>query len=212
GALCSGAYVLARAGFLDGQRAAIHWEFHDSFMEEFPDVALLRNVFVADAPHMTASGGSATADLMLHLIQHDHGYDLSVAVSDQMVYNAVRDASAEQRVSLQSRQGGRNPHLARAVDLMRTHIEDPLSPVDIARDIGISTRQLERVFGRFLNTSPKKYYMDLRLERARLLLVQTEKSVMDVAIACGFESAGHFSRVYRASYGVTPMAQRGRLA
>ena len=212
GALCSGAYVLARAGFLDGQRAAIHWEFHDSFMEEFPDVALLRNVFVADAPHMTASGGSATADLMLHLIQRDHGYDLSVAVSDQMVYNAVRDASAEQRVSLQSRQGGRNPHLARAVDLMRTHIEDPLSPVDIARDIGISTRQLERVFGRFLNTSPKKYYMDLRLERARLLLVQTEKSVMDVAIACGFESAGHFSRVYRASYGVTPMAQRGRLA
>ncbi|WP_299348383.1 GlxA family transcriptional regulator [uncultured Shimia sp.] len=211
GALCSGGWVLAAAGMLDNMKAAIHWEYHDSFMEEFPNVNLVRNVFVSDEKHMTASGGTATADLMLHLIERDHGADLSIAVADQMVYNAVRESTAEQKVSLQSRSGMRNPHLVKAIARMQETIESPLSGAEIADEIGISTRQLERLFGRYLNTSPKKYFMELRLERARHLLVQTESSVIDVALACGFESAGHFSRVYRATFGVTPMNQRRTL-
>lgn len=211
GALCSGAWLLAEAGFLDGMQAAIHWEYHDAFMEAFPEINLVRSVFVADEKHMTASGGTATADLMLHLIERDHGHDLSVAVADQMVYNAVRNATADQRVSLQSRNGMRNAHLAKAIHIMTDNIQSPLSPSVIASDIGISTRQLERLFGKFLNTSPKKYFMELRLDRARNLLLQTESSVTEVAFACGFESAGHFSRVYRAAFGVTPMQQRSRL-
>ncbi|WP_305970389.1 MULTISPECIES: GlxA family transcriptional regulator [unclassified Mameliella] len=212
GALCSGSWVLAKGGFLNGRDAAIHWEYHDSFMEKFPEVNLLRNVFVADAKHPTASGGTATADLMLHLIAEDHGQDLSVAVADQMVYNAVREATAAQKVSLQSRSGMRNPHLAAAITRMRDHLDSPISPTIIAQDLGISTRQLERLFGKYLNASPKKYYMEMRLERARHLLVQTEMSILDVALACGFESPGHFARVYRTAYGVTPMMQRGRLS
>jgi len=212
GALCSGAWILAEDGFLNGMKAAIHWEFHDSFMERFPEVNLVRNVFVADERHLTASGGTATADLMLHLIERDHGADLSMAVADQMVYSAAREATAAQRVSLQSRNGIRNVHLTRAIQRMRETIENPLSPAQIATEIGISTRQLERLFGKFLNTSPKKYFMELRLERARHLLIQTEASVIEIALACGFESSGHFSRVYRAAYGVAPMQQRGRLS
>jgi transcriptional regulator GlxA family with amidase domain len=211
GALCSGAYVLAKAGFLDGVQTAIHWEFHDSFMEEFPQVNLVRNVFVADEKFITASGGTATADLMLHLIERDHGYNLSVEVSDQMVYNAVRDATAEQRVSLQSRHGMRNKHLARAIQMMSETIETPVSPSLIAEEVGISARQLERLFGKYLNCSPKKYYVELRLERARRLLLQTEQSITEIAMACGFESPGHFSRVYRAAFGVTPSVQQGRM-
>lgn len=211
GALCSGSWVLALGGFLNGREAAIHWEYHDSFMEKFPEVSLLRNVFVADAKHPTASGGTATADLMLHMIAEDHGSDLSFAVADQMVYTAVREATAEQKVSLQSRSGMRNPHLAAAIARMKEQLEDPISPSEIARELGISTRQLERLFGKYLNASPKKYYMEMRLERARHLLVQTEMSIMDVAVACGFESPGHFSRVYRTAFGCTPMMQRGRL-
>lgn len=212
GALCSGAWVLAEAGFLDGSKAALHWEFHDSFMEAFPDVALMHSVFVADEPIVTASGGSATADLMLHLIGAAHGADLAVAVSDQMVYNAVREASAEQRVSLQSRQGMRNPRLAKAIALMHATLEEPMSAASIAAQIGLSSRQLERLFGKFLNTTPKKYYMELRLERARLLLLQTEMSVGEVAYGCGFESPGHFARVYKTAYGVSPVMQRARLS
>lgn len=212
GALCSGAWILAKGGFLNGSQAAIHWEYHDSFAEEFPEVHLVRSVFVADERHITASGGTATADLILNLIEQDHGADLSVAVADQMVYNAVRESTAAQRVSLQSRNGMRNKHLATALEIMSTHLEAPLSPAKIARELGISSRQLERIFGKYLNTTPKRYYVEMRLNRARHLLVQTEMSITDVAFSCGFESSGHFSRVYRTTFGVTPMMQRGRLS
>ncbi|MEM6658364.1 MAG: GlxA family transcriptional regulator [Pseudomonadota bacterium] len=211
GALCSGAWLLAEAGFLDGMQAAIHWEYHDAFMERFPEVNLVRSVFVADEKHITASGGTATADLMLHLIGKDHGDDLAMDVADQMVYNAVRNATAKQRVSLQSRNGMRNAHLAKAVHIMQNSIEAPVPPSIIAEDLGISTRQLERLFGKYLNTSPKKYFMEIRLERAQKLLLQTEASVTEVALACGFENPGHFSRVYRSSFGVTPHGQRNKI-
>ncbi|WP_138934232.1 GlxA family transcriptional regulator [Roseovarius arcticus] len=212
GALCSGAWILAEAGFLDGMKAAIHWEYHDAFAERFPDVTLVRSVFVADEKYITASGGTATADLLLHLIDQDHGYDLSVAVSDMMVYAGAREASVDQRISLQSRWGMRNPHVARAIEIMRGALEEPVSPMDIAQDLGISARQLERLFGRYFNTSPSRYYMELRLDRARNLLLQTEMSISEIAIASGFQSIGHFSRLYRKSFGTTPSMQRGRIA
>ncbi|MGP6089476.1 GlxA family transcriptional regulator [Antarctobacter jejuensis] len=212
GALCSGAWILAEAGFLDGMKAAIHWEYHDAFSERFPEVSLVRSVFVADEKHVTASGGTATADLMLHLIEQDHGYDLSVAVSDMMVYAGVREADAEQRVSFQSRFGMRNPHVAKAVSMMREQLEDPIPPMMIAQDLGISVRQLERLFGRYFNTSPSRYYMELRLDRARNLLIQTEMSISEIAVACGFHSVGHFARLYRKSFGMAPGEQRGRIS
>lgn len=211
GALCSGAWLLAEAGFLNGSEAAIHWEYHDSFTEAFPEVNLVRSVFTVEGKYITASGGTATADLMLHLIEDQHGHDLAVSVSDQMVYNAVRNATAEQRVSVQSRNGMRNAHLAKAIQIMEQNVEAPISPSDIASQLGISTRQLERLFGKFLNASPKKYFMEMRLDRARKLLLQSEASITEVAFACGFENPGHFSRVYRANFGITPHMQKNKL-
>ncbi|MEB8388725.1 GlxA family transcriptional regulator [Rhodobacteraceae bacterium KMM 6894] len=212
GALCSGAWILAEVGFLDGMKAAIHWEYHDAFAERFPDVLLVRSVFVASEKHVTASGGTATADLMLHLIDDDHGYDLSVAVSDMMVYAGAREATVDQRISFQSRLGVRNSHVARAVTIMRGALEEPVTPTEIAQDLSISARQLERLFGRYFNTSPSRYYMELRLDRARKLLLQTEMSISEIAIASGFQSIGHFSRLYRKTFGTTPSAQRGKLS
>lgn len=211
GALCSGAYVLAKAGLLDDVRTAVHWDFHATFDEEFPAVDLVTNVFVADAPIITASGGTATADLMLHLIERDHGHDLSVAVADQMVYNAVRAPDAQQRVSLQARLGMRNRHLAQAIRMMSASLEAPLPPAAIAQDIGISVRQLERLFGRYMNLSPAKFAMELRMEKAQRLLVQTDMPVTEIGLACGFTSMSHFSRVYRAHFGVPPKHQRARI-
>lgn len=211
GALCSGAWVLAEAGLLEGRRAAIHWDWHDAFVEAFPQVTLVRGVFVADEVHITASGGTATADLMLHLIEADHGYDLSVGVADQMVYNTVRSESAAQRISLQSRKGIRNEHLSGAVELMRNTLDAPLSLEEIASPLGISTRQLERLFKENLGVTPKQHYIGMRLERARSLLLQTEMSIIETAVASGFQSAGHFARAYHRAYGVTPKEQRGRL-
>lgn len=210
GAICSGAYVLARAGMLDGMEAAIHWDYHDSFTEEFPGVRLVRNVF-CDGRIITASGGTAAADLMLHLIGRQHGADLATAVADQMCYNAVREGSAPQRVSLQSRHGMRNAHLVRAITLMEESIEEPRSPSCIAESLRISTRQLERLFGRYLNSTPKHYFLELRLHRARNLLVQTEQSITEIAMACGFKSTSHFTKTFRAFYGRTPLSQRTTL-
>ncbi len=211
GALCSGAYILAEAGLLDNQQAAIHWDYHDSFMEEFPQVGLSRTVFVAEAPIITASGGTATADLMLFLIGQKHGKEFATEVADQMVYNAVRDAGATQRVSFQSRNGMRNEHLARAIQLMKDSIDDPMPPSVIAREIGISGRQLERLFGRHLNCSPKKYYVDMRLQKAQRLLVQTDMSVTEIAFATGFNSPTHFSKIYRVHFGMSPSEQKSKI-
>ena len=211
GAICSGAYVLAKAGLLRGVETAVHWEFHDLFCEEFPEVDLVRNVFVANARHITAAGGTAAADLMLHLIARDHGQDLATAVADQMVYNAVREGTAAQRVSLQSRLGTRNAHLTRAITIIEENLEEPIPTADLADRLGISTRQLERLFGRFLNSSPKKYFLELRLHRARNLIVQTEQSITQIAVACGFNSTSHFSKVFRKQFGISPVSQRATL-
>jgi transcriptional regulator GlxA family with amidase domain len=211
GALCSGAYILAEAGMLDNQQAAIHWDYHDTFMEEFPLVSLSRTVFVAEAPTITASGGTATADLMLYLIGKKHGLELAAEVADQMVYTAARDAGGAQRVSLGSRYGVRNDHLTLAIQLMNENIDAPLPPSVIAGEVGISARQLERLFGRHLNCSPKKYYVDLRLQKAQRLLVQTDMSVTEIAFATGFNAPTHFSKTYRVHFGVSPSNQRGTI-
>lgn len=209
GAICSGAYVLARAGLLDGKRCAIHWEFHDAFVEEFPEAVLRRNVFVIDGHVATSSGGPAASDMMLHLIAEQHGSDLAIEVADQMVYNAIRTDGNAQRISLNGRIGV-SEKLKRAVRLMEQNLEQPLSAHEIAAAAGLSGRQLERLFGKYLHSSPKHYYMELRLERARNLLLQTDASVVEVALGCGFSSQASFSRRYKQAYGVTPFAVRMR--
>jgi transcriptional regulator GlxA family with amidase domain len=211
GAICSGAYVLAEAGFLEERKAAVHWEYHDVFAERFPSVNLTKSVFVADEKFVTASGGAAVADLMLHMIARDHGKDLAAAVADQMVYNAVREGSATQKVSIRSRYGLRNSRLGEAIRLIEDNVEAPLSSPEIADRLGVSTRQLERMFERYMNTSPKRYIMELRLHRARNLIVQSDQAITEIAMACGFTSTSHFSKVYREHFGNTPGSQRSTL-
>ncbi|SMO45015.1 transcriptional regulator, AraC family with amidase-like domain [Paracoccus laeviglucosivorans] len=209
GALCTGAWVLAEAGLLDDRRATIHWENQDGFAEEFPDVTLIRTVFVEDGNRLTAAGGTAAIDLMLRQIARDHGTELANRVADQMIHTSIRSEDDHQRLSIPTRIGARHPRLAQVVARMEANIEDPISPARLAIDADMSPRQLERLFARYLGRSPKRYYMELRLERARNLLMQTEMNVMEVALACGFASAAHFSKCYRATYGRTPYRQRG---
>lgn len=211
GAICSGAYILAEAGFLDNRRAAVHWEFHDIFAERFPSVKLTKSVFVSDEKFITASGGAAVADLMLHMIARNHGRDFATAVADQMVYNAVREGSATQKISVRSRYGLRNSRLGEAIRVIEEHVEAPLSSAELASKLGISTRQLERMFERYMNTTPKRYVMELRLHRARNLIVQSDQPLTEIAMACGFVSTSHFSKVYRDHFGNTPGSQRSTL-
>ena len=212
GGLCTAGYTLAKAGLLDGKKATIHWENQDSFAEEFEDVTLTKSVFVIDGNRITTAGGTASIDLMLKIIADDHGEDLANAVADQLIYSAIRTDQDTQRLSIPTRIGVRHPKLSRVIQIMETAIEDPISPSTLARDVGMSTRQLERLFRRYLNRSPKRYYMELRLQKARNLLMQTDMSVINVALACGFASPSHFSKCYRSHYNTTPYRERGSQA
>ncbi|TYB90969.1 GlxA family transcriptional regulator [Oceaniovalibus sp. ACAM 378] len=209
GGLCTAGYALAKAGLLDGKRATIHWENQDSFAEEFEDVTLTRSVFVVDGNRYTTAGGTSSIDLMLKLIADHHGDALASAVADQLIYSSIRTDQDTQRLSVPTRIGVRHPKLSSVIQMMEAHIEDPISPAILARDVGMSTRQLERLFRRYLNRSPKRYYMELRLGKARNLLMQTDMSVINVALACGFTSPSHFSKCYRAHYETTPYRERG---
>ncbi len=207
--ICTGAWTLAKAGLLDGHRATIHWENHDALIEDFPDVDLTKSIFVIHGKRLTSAGGTAPLDMMLSLITNSEGADLAHAVADQMIYSSIRTNRDTQRLSIPARIGVRHPKLARVIEFMETHIEDPIGPSDLAEAVDMSTRQLERLFRRYLNRSPKRYYMELRLERARNLLMQTDMSVISVALATGFTSPSHFSKCYRAHYDTTPYRERG---
>ncbi|HSF63305.1 MAG TPA: GlxA family transcriptional regulator, partial [Paracoccaceae bacterium] len=209
GGLCTGAHALAKAGLLDGRRATIHWENQDGFVEEFEDVKLAKSVFVMDGNRLTTAGGTASLDLMLKLIAAEQGEDLANTVADQLIYSAIRTDQDTQRLSIPTRIGVRHPKLSQVIQMMEAAIEEPISPADLAEDVGMSTRQLERLFRRYLNRSPKRYYMELRLQKARNLLMQTDMSVINVALACGFASPSHFSKCYRAHYNTTPYRERG---
>ncbi len=212
GGLCTAAHVLASAGLLEGRRTTIHWENQDSFAERFPDVQLARTVFTIDGPRLSAAGGIASIDLMLQLIAEDHGQALAAEVADQLLYNAIRTDQDRQRISVPARIGIRHPKLARVIEMMEENLEEPLPPSRLAAMVQLSTRQLERLFRRYLERSPKRYYMELRLQKARNLLMQTDMSVINVALACGFTSPSHFSKCYRMHYGVTPYRERGTRA
>ena len=208
GALCTGSHVLARAGLLEGYRCTIHWENIPGFTEEFPDIEVTGELFEIDRNRFTCAGGTAALDMMLHMIAPRHGQDLAAAVSDQFIHDRIRGPHDHQRMALQSRLGVRDPKLLSVIAQMETNLEEPVSRDDLARSVDLSTRQLERLFRKNLDRTPRHYYLELRLRRARQLLLQTSLSVLGVALACGFVSASHFSKCYREFFDKTPREER----
>ena len=211
GALCTGTYVLAKAGLLDGYRCTIHWENLASMREEFPKLQLSSNLFAIDRDRYTCSGGISSIDLMLNLIASIHGHQLVQQISEQFTCDRVRTEKDAQRAPLQYLIGASQPRLVDAVTLMENNVEEPLTLDEVASYVGISRRQLERLFNRYLHCAPSRYYLELRLSRARLLLLQTSIPVIDVAISCGFSTAPHFSRCYSELYGKPPSNERRAL-
>lgn len=204
GALSSGTYILALADLIGGKRVTTHWEYRTALAEMLPDVIMEDSIFSVDGRVFTSAGGAASMDMMLHRLRDDYGSDLATWVADQMVYTVPRVHSDAQRLSLKSRPEVRNPKLLMAMQVMENNIEDPLTPDEISDVVGLSTRQLERLFAKYLTISPKRHYLRIRLEKGRNLLRQTDLSVTDVCVACGFKSLSHFSKSYRANYGIPP--------
>lgn len=209
GAVCTGAHVLAEAGVLDGYSCTIHWENLPGFSEEFPEIDVTGSLFEIDRDRFTSAGGTSPLDMMLALVSSQHGPELASKVAELALHSPIRHHHEHQRMSLPARIGARHPKLVGIIEQMENNLEEPLSPSLLARQAGLSTRQLERLFRRYLDRSPKRYYLELRLNKSRSLLLQTDMSVINVALACGFSSPSHFSKCYRAFYGRTPYRERG---
>ncbi|MGX1788159.1 GlxA family transcriptional regulator [Bosea sp. NPDC055332] len=210
GSLSTGTYLLARAGLLDGYRSTIHWENRPAFQEEFPDLVCTDKLYEIDRDRLTCSGGSAAMDLMLHLITERHGADLARRVANQFHHDRIRDERDNQSGGRLERMSSLPPAVRSAVRLMQRHVEDTISIAEIAEKIGMSPRQLERLFLRYLQSSPARYYLTLRIDRARELLLYSDRPVLEVAIAAGFTSTSHFAHWFKKLQGVRPSQLRGR--
>lgn len=208
GALDTGAFLLAQARLLQGHTVTLHWEAQLAFQERYPSIEVTDELYEWGDKRISCAGGTAAMDMMLAHIGKAHGLELAATVSEQFVHGPMRSPSEHQRTQLTARYGVHNKKLVQVIQAMETHLEDLLSAQDLASGIGVTRRQMERLFQTHLGTSPAQFYVGLRLDRARQLLEQTEMGIMAVGLACGFGASSHFSRAYRLRFGVSPTHDR----
>ncbi|MDH3668744.1 MAG: GlxA family transcriptional regulator [Paracoccaceae bacterium] len=209
GALDTGAFLLANAGLLDGRMATVHFEHLDALAELYPDVTVTDQLYVIDGPIMTCCGGTAAADFALQIVRSAHGPALANAAARYLFHDRLRASHHHQNPDKVEPMASTAPaRLSAAVEIMEKNIEDPIAIPAIAGALAISQRQLERLFVENTGLSPVRYFRDIRLDHARGLITQTEMPIWKVALACGFASPEHFSRVYRARFGIAPRTDR----
>lgn len=208
GAVSTGAYLLARAGLLDGRRCVVHWENFSGFQEEFPNVLATNDIFAVDGPFITSSGGTVTLDMMLYVVGAFHGKTLAIAISDQFNHPQIRAQSEAQRMTPEARYGITNARLSDMIAAMQNSLQAPISVATMARRVGLSSRQVERLFLSHFGKTPVAFYVELRLERAYELVSRTSLPIQVIAQHCGYASVTHFARKYREHFGITPAAAR----
>jgi transcriptional regulator GlxA family with amidase domain len=210
GGVGAGVLWLAKAGLMAGVRIALPWALYADTEDITERAILTPHLFELDGPHLSCCGGAASIDFALTLIEQLFGAGVQATVKESLCIERVRGPEERQRVALQARFGALQPRLSEAVTLMETNIEEPLSTDDIANLVGLSRRQLERLFKQYLGSLPSRYYLELRLQRARQLLLETNHSIVQVGLMCGFSSGSHFSTAFGALFGNTPREERQR--
>ncbi|HEX3848744.1 MAG TPA: GlxA family transcriptional regulator [Steroidobacteraceae bacterium] len=208
GAISAGSFILADAGLLAGRRATVHWEYAEAFAARYPTLELGRDLYIVDRGVFTCSGGTAALDLMLHFISEIASRDIAVAVAEQFIHPQIRRQEDRQRLEMHTRYGVDSPKLVEIIALMEGTIDNPLDIRRIAERADLSPRQVERLFREQVGTSPKAFYLDLRLKRARTLLRLTLQPILTVALECGFGSTSHFSHAYKRAFGLAPTDER----
>jgi transcriptional regulator GlxA family with amidase domain len=210
GAISTGSFILADAGLLTDRRCTVHWEYADLFRSRYPNLPVSRDLYVVDRGVFTCSGGTAALDMMLHFVSEASGPDIAVAVAEQFIHPQIRGQRDHQRLETHARYGIDSPKLVEIIQLMEGAVENPLDMRQISNRVGISPRQVERLFREQVGTSPKAFYLQLRLTRARTLLRQTINPILAVALECGFGSTSHFSHAYKRVFGIPPTEERHR--
>lgn len=209
GGLDTGAFVLAAAGLLSGHRATVHYEHIDAFRELFPDTEVTETLWVFDDMRLTCCGGAAAVEFALHILQSVHGVALANAAARYVFSQALRDHNAPQNPQDAEPLGARIPDaVRRAIRVMEENLEAPLAIPELCRRIGLSHRHLNRLFERHVCKSPRAYYRDIRLDRARGLVTQTNLPMAEIAFASGFAGQVQFCRAYRDRFGMAPGRDR----
>jgi len=203
-----GPFLLARAGLLDGYRMTIHWEHAEELKAEFPELGIEESLYVIDRNRMTCAGGTAGIDLAVDLISMDFGSQLSRQVADWFIRTEPRPAGHSQRADVKTRHGTVDEKLSRMLLAMEGALEDPLPRSLLAKEAGVSLRQLERLCSRQFGQAISEVYMKIRLDHAAQLLRATSLSVTEIGVACGFRTQSHFSRRFRARFGQSPGKSR----
>jgi len=208
GAISTGSFILADAGLLAGRRCTVHWEYADLLRSRYPALEVSRDLYVVDRDVFTCSGGTAALDMMLHFVSAASTPKVAVAVAEQFIHPQIRKQEDHQRLDVHARYGIDSPKLAEIIRLMEAAIENPLDMGQISARVGISARQVERLFHEQVGASPKAFYLRLRLSRARTLVRQTIDPILSVAVECGFASTSHFSHAYKRAFGLAPSDER----
>lgn len=209
GGVETGAFILARAGLLNGHRATIHWENAESFAEEFPDVNLTGQIFELDRRRFSASGATAAMDMMLYFVAQHLGQKVASGVAEEFIYNRMRKGESPQRLEASDRMNTRNPRLRRLLTYLDKNLNVSIDVADMARVEKISQREIRRLFQTHLGISPKAYHRRLRLEKAQAMLRQSDVDVSTVALDCGFTSSSDFSRAYKREFNRRPKDDSG---
>ncbi|WP_233855073.1 GlxA family transcriptional regulator [Paraburkholderia sp. HD33-4] len=207
GGICTGTYVLAKAGLLKGYTCAIHWEYLYAQTERFFDVGFEERVFRIDRDRLTCAGGIAPVDMMLDIVRRSMGLGTVAMISNQFSLNSVRSTDARQKTT---RHGSSRSLVSAITELMESNIEAPLSLDTLSGRSGLSERQLSRTFKIAVGQPVMKYYRSLRLRHARQLLLQSSFSLTEVCVASGFQSHARFATSYREEFGLTPGQERER--
>jgi len=204
GSFTDGAFVVAETGLFDKTPSTIHWRCYDAYRERFPDLDIKPSIMEISKNRFSCAGGTSSLDLMLQFIRDDHGADVVAQIANNYYHDTIRDGTREQHATNSFRAASRNPVLGNALLLMEANLENPLAIKSIAKRLGISQRQLDRIFNEHIGVSPHIHYRELRLTRAWGLLLQTGMSVSEIAVGCGFQSASHLAKYFTARFGATP--------
>jgi len=212
GTVSFGSFILARAGLLNHCRSTIHWENIPVFKELYPQLDITFTLYEIDQKRFTCSGGTAALDMMLKLVENQHGRLLAQKISQYYHHDRIRSEIESQQMASRLDLAMSAPKLVDVINLMESNIEEPLVLPHIAKQCDLSLRQVERLFLQYRDLTPSQYYLSLRLSHAKQLLLNTNRSVIDISIATGFKSHAYFAACYRKLFGSSPRNHRTQAA
>jgi transcriptional regulator GlxA family with amidase domain len=210
-ALGSATVLVAKTGLLDGYSCVTHWRLHEEFVERFPNINLLRGLYIIDRDRITSGGGLATFDLALAIVARELGQPVAAAIADAVLHPRIRASTENPRMAVPLRYGVTDTRIVQAIESMEDHIEQPLPLLELARTAKSSPRHLQRLFEDAMGKSPHQVYNEIRLRAGRHLLQQSTLSIAEIALRSGFADASHFTRRYREHFGETPAQTRKAL-